>query len=171
MRDSPEPADAGADSKGRFESLLRDRYGVEEFPADAPPLIPAERHRELARTLRDELGYVLYGCVVASHWPAVAGKDDDPGDPEHYEIATSLRTIGPGTHLALWRIRVNADEEAPSLVDLFAGADWQEREQYDLVGVRFTGHPDLRRIMMPEDWDGHPLQKDYAIETNCPPWR
>ncbi|MSP92691.1 MAG: NADH-quinone oxidoreductase subunit C, partial [Myxococcales bacterium] len=46
-----------------------------------------------------------------------------------------------------------------------------EREQYDLVGVRFGGHPDLRRLMMDEDWPGHPLRKDYAIETSHAPWR
>lgn len=156
----------------RFEALLREKFGVESFPDDAPPMVSADRHHELARLLRDDHGYAQYGCVVASHWPAVAGKgDDDPGDPEHYEVATSLRTLGKGSHLAQWRIRVEKDGEAPSLVDLFAGADWQEREQYDLVGVRFGNHPDLRRIMMPEDWDGHPLHKDYAIETNCPPWR
>ena len=59
----------------------------------------------------------------------------------------------------------------PRLYPLFAGADWQEREQYDLVGVIFEGHPDLRRLMMPEDWDGHPLRKDYAIDTRVAPWR
>ena len=63
------------------------------------------------------------------------------------------------------------DQELESLVPLFAGADWQEREQYDLVGVRFEGHPDMRRIMLPEDWEGHPLRRDYAIDTAHPPWR
>jgi NADH-quinone oxidoreductase subunit C len=59
----------------------------------------------------------------------------------------------------------------PSLVELFAGADWQEREQYDLVGVRFAGHPDLRRLMMPENYVGHPLRRDFPIDAPCAPWR
>jgi NADH-quinone oxidoreductase subunit C len=56
-------------------------------------------------------------------------------------------------------------------VRVFVGADWQEREQFDLVGVHFAGHPDLRRLMMPEDWVGHPLRRDYAIDTPHAPWR
>jgi NADH:ubiquinone oxidoreductase subunit C len=51
--------------------------------------------------------------------------------------------------------------EAPSVVDLWPAADWHERETYDLFGVRFAGHPDLRRLLLPEDWVGHPLRKDY----------
>ena len=52
-----------------------------------------------------------------------------------------------------------------SVVSIWKGADWQEREVYDLLGVEFIGHPDLRRIMLPEDWEGHPLRKDYVMPT------
>ena len=48
---------------------------------------------------------------------------------------------------------------------------FREREQFDLLGVKFDGHPDLRRLMMPDEWEGHPLRKDYAIDTRCAPWR
>lgn len=67
----------------------------------------------------------------------------------------------------LERIRITVfaerDGELPSVVDLWAGADWYEREIYDLWGVHFKGHPDLKRILMPDDWVGHPLRKDYAL--------
>ena len=70
-----------------------------------------------------------------------------------------------------WRVKLGADGTIATLFPLFAGADWQEREQFDLVGVQFSGHPDLRRLMLPDDWEGHPLRKEYAIDTPHPPWR
>lgn len=67
----------------------------------------------------------------------------------------------------LQRIRVTViaarDEALPSVVDLWKGANWYERELYDLFGVKFEGHPDLKRILMPDDWNGHPLRRDYAL--------
>jgi NADH-quinone oxidoreductase subunit C len=58
------------------------------------------------------------------------------------------------------------DSEAPSLVGLWKTADWHEREIFDLFGVKFRGHPDLRRILLPADWQGHPLRKDYVEQTH-----
>ena len=161
------------EAQQRFVSLLQERFGVEEIPDNNYPLIDAKHHFELARVLREEFGYRIYSFVVASHYPKkVDAKNDDAViDIEHYEVATGIRCVGAPAHLATWRVRVELDQAISTLFPLFAGADWQEREQYDLVGVRFDGHPDLRRLMMPEDWEGHPLRKDYAIETACPPWR
>jgi NADH:ubiquinone oxidoreductase subunit C len=155
------------------DALLHERFGVDEIPDDNYPLVHARHHFELARVLKEELGYRIYSFVVASHYPAkVDAKNEDAEvETEHYEVATGVRCIGAPAHLASWRVRVELGQSIPTLFPLFAGADWQEREQYDLVGVRFENHPDLRRLMMPEDWEGHPLRKDYAIETACPPWR
>ena len=161
------------EAQERFVALLQERFGVSEIPDDNYPLVDLAHHFELARVLRDELGYRIYSFVVASHHPAQLDAKNDNAviDTEHYEVATGIRCIGAPAHLASWRVRVELDQSVPTLFPLFAGADWQEREQYDLVGVRFAEHPDLRRLMMPEDWEGHPLRKDYAIETACPPWR
>jgi len=63
------------------------------------------------------------------------------------------------------RVRVqvpDADPRLASITDVYPGADAMEREAYDLIGILFTGHPDMTRILMPEDWEGHPLRKDYA---------
>jgi len=64
------------------------------------------------------------------------------------------------------RIRVQVPESDPvvdSIVDVYAGADAMEREAFDLMGIVFSGHPDMTRILMPEDWEGHPLRKDYGV--------
>jgi NADH-quinone oxidoreductase subunit C len=66
------------------------------------------------------------------------------------------------------RVRVNIyvarGETLPSVIDLWGGANWYERELFDLFGIKFEGHPDLKRILMPDDWVGHPLLKDYALQ-------
>ena len=153
-----------------LEKLLAEDFGVGEFPTDAPPVVDAARHRELAGRLK-ELGYLVYVTVVATHYLAQAASKTGPEQPERIEVATLLRKPGKGATLAAWRVVLAMGQKLDSLVALYAGADWQEREQYDLVGVEFAGHPDLRRLMMPDDWEGHPLRKDYAIDTACLPWR
>jgi NADH-quinone oxidoreductase subunit C len=64
-----------------------------------------------------------------------------------------------------------APMEVPSVWDLYKGADWMERECYDMFGVEFDGHPDRRRILLADDWVGHPLLKSYAVDTPHPPYR
>jgi len=157
-----------AERSARFLALLKERFGVDPDAVNHP-LVPRAHHFALAQALRDELGYSQYVTVCASHWLAAKTKTGD--DPEHFEVATVLRSVGAGSHHAAWRVRLELGEDLDSLVPLFAGADWQEREQFDLVGVTFKGHPDLRRLMMPDEWEGHPLRKDYAIDTRCAPWR
>jgi len=78
----------------------------------------------------------------------------------HHSLTVKVRLPRPegGTHQ-------NWIPEVPSAAGLWAAADWHEREQWDLLGVRFTGHPDLRRILLPAEWIGHPLRKDYVYPT------
>lgn len=146
----------------------------EDPPEGEPPVVHVAQHVDFAQALKAK-GYTLYVTVCATHFPreepaAKKGEEPPPPIPERWEVATVLRKPGPGSDTFAWRVVVERPV-VPTLYPLFAGADWQEREQYDLVGVVFEGHPDLRRLMMPEDWEGHPLRKDYAIDTRVHPWR
>ena len=82
--------------------------------------------------------------------------------PERFEVVVNLLSMAKRERL---RVRVQVAESEPtleSLFDLYPGSEAMEREVYDMFGISFVGHPDLTRILMPEDWDGHPLRKDYA---------
>jgi len=80
-----------------------------------------------------------------------------------FEVVYHLRSLAFNYRLGL---KVDVPDQTlslPSLTGVWRAADWLEREAYDLFGVRFSGHPDLRRIMMPEDWQGHPYRRDYPL--------
>ncbi|MEP6714800.1 MAG: NADH-quinone oxidoreductase subunit C [Terriglobia bacterium] len=88
--------------------------------------------------------------------------DRYPTEPR-FEIVYHLHSISRKERLRL-KARVSGENpEIDSAVPVYRAADWYEREAYDLFGVRFLNHPDLRRIMMPDDWEGHPLRKDYPV--------
>ncbi len=83
--------------------------------------------------------------------------------PERFEVVVNLLSLSMRQRV---RIRVQVPESDPrldSLFDVYPGTDAMEREAYDLVGILFEGHPDMTRILMPEDWEGHPLRKDYGV--------
>ncbi|EAU63514.1 NADH-quinone oxidoreductase chain 5 [Stigmatella aurantiaca DW4/3-1] len=88
-------------------------------------------------------------------------------DPR-FEVVYFLRSLTLNEHVRL-KVRVTeTNPEVPSLVPLFKGANWWERFVWDFYGIRFTGHPDLRRILMYEEFQGHPLRKDYALRDRQP---
>ncbi len=92
----------------------------------------------------------------------VTAVDRYPGEPR-YEIVYHLHSIERNERLRL-KARLSGSEPViDSVTSVWRGANWYEREVFDLFGVTFTGHPDLRRIMMPDDWEGYPLRKDYPI--------
>ena len=83
--------------------------------------------------------------------------------PERFEVVVNLLSLSMRQRV---RIRVQVPESDPSvdsLTDVYPGVDAMEREAYDMVGIVFAGHPDMTRILMPEDWEGHPLRKDYGV--------
>jgi NADH-quinone oxidoreductase subunit C len=87
---------------------------------------------------------------------------DYPDREKRFDILYNLYSLSRNRR-AFLRVRVAQDEAVPTISAIFPNANWAEREVYDLFGVSFEGHPDLRRILMPDDWDGHPLRKDYPL--------
>ena len=82
---------------------------------------------------------------------------------ERFEVVVNLLSFEPPRRVRI-RVQVpDADPTLPSLFDLYPGTEAMEREAFDLMGIVFSDHPDLTRILMPEDWEGHPLRKDYSI--------
>ncbi len=120
-------------------------------------IVAADKLPEVARFLRDAPEALFDFCsdVSAIDWPARA---EARFDIVYCLYSTVLR------HRV--RIKVHASEQltVPSVTGIWPAANWLEREVYDMFGVRFAGHPDLRRILMPEDWQGHPERKDYPLE-------
>ncbi|MBI3754225.1 MAG: NADH-quinone oxidoreductase subunit C [Deltaproteobacteria bacterium] len=92
----------------------------------------------------------------------IAGVDYYPQQPR-FEVVYHLYSI-PKKHRLRLKVKVEEDEVIPSVTSIWKGADWAEREAYDMFGIVFEGHPNLKRIYMPEDWDGYPLRKDYPLK-------
>jgi NADH-quinone oxidoreductase subunit C len=144
---------------------------AERFPATVvhvshgQPVVYVERAawHDLAQFLRDEQQFTQCLDVTVVDHLADAERASIPGvTPERFEVVASFLS-----HPRNRRIRaiceVPADDPTvPSLVDLYAGTNFAEREAYDMFGIEFDGHPDLTRLLMPDDWVGHPLRKDDA---------
>lgn len=139
---------------------------------DMPTVVVGREHLvAVCRVLRDQpaLQYAFLAEVTAA--------DHLPAEPR-YEVVYHLACLGghyvvPGAEAdpppapARLRLKVRVPGEAPavpSVVSIWPAANWLEREVFDLFGIRFEGHPDLRRVLMPDDWEGHPLRKDYPVQ-------
>jgi NADH-quinone oxidoreductase subunit C len=122
-----------------------------------------ERYRAQVAAYRDA-GFELCADLCAVDYLTHPGRWLPEGvTPERFEVVVNLLSLSQKRRV---RVRVQVPERDPvvdSVVDVYPGADAMEREAYDLMGIVFTGHPDLTRILMPEDWEGHPLRKDYGV--------
>jgi NADH-quinone oxidoreductase subunit C len=120
---------------------------------------------DLVRTLRDDEGFRVCVDVTAVDYLAYEGVRQLPAgvEPQRFEVVVGLLSHDARERLRL-RVQVPADDPTcPSLFDVHPGTEALEREVYDMYGIEFTGHPDLTRILMPEDWDGFPLRKDHPV--------
>ena len=123
---------------------------------------PRDRYLEVARALKDE-GFEMCADLTAVDYLVHPGRPLPEGvEAERFEVVLNLLSLSQRRRVRL-RVQVPAsDPSVSSVFELWPGAEAMEREAYDMYGIRFDGHPDLTRILMPEDWEGHPLRKDYA---------
>ncbi len=133
--------------------------------SDVPDLVYVDRDRYHAavETYRDG-GFELCADLCAVDYLSHPDHAVPEGiHAERFEVVVNLLSLSARQRL---RLRVQVPESAPevaSIFDLYPGVEAMEREAYDMVGVVFIGHPDLTRILMPEEWEGHPLRKDYGV--------
>ena len=121
---------------------------------------PAAQFASVAGALKERLGCHFFAFLTAIDHKEAGLEVVARLDNLDSVVCVMLRTkLGAGnTH-------------CPSLYHVYRGANWMERECFDMFGIIFDGHPDLRRMLLPEDWVGHPLLKSYAVDTPYPPYR
>ena len=143
---------------------------------DMPTMYVDRAHiLDVCRVLRDDARWQF--SLLAE----LTATDSFPADPR-FEVVYHLACLGAayapdGTPAPARRLRVKvrvpgADPRLSSLTSIYPAAGWLEREVFDLFGIGFDGHPDLRRLLMPDDWTGHPLRKDYPVQIrkDTPSW-
>lgn len=148
------------------ELLESVRYGVmaSEIASQMVLFVTVDEYLQAATAARDD-GFDQLVDLTAVDYLSYPGARPRPADVicERFEVVVQLINFTSRERLGL-RVQVPADEPiAPSLFDLWPGCENLEREVFDMFGIEFSDHPDMSRILMPEDWIGHPLRKDFAV--------
>jgi NADH-quinone oxidoreductase subunit C len=159
--------DETADETAAPEPVVEERYGVPVTTSHGQTVLHPSREQlpDLVRRLRDDEGYLMCLDVTAVDYLTYdADRGLPPGvQPGRFEVVVTVISHAARERLRL-RVQVPADDPTcPSLFEVHPGTEAMEREVFDMFGIAFDGHPDLTRILMPEDWEGHPLRKDYAV--------
>ncbi|MBZ0117858.1 MAG: NADH-quinone oxidoreductase subunit C [Sandaracinaceae bacterium] len=140
----------------RLKAALKDRIlETSSFRGDDQAIVAPKDWKEIATFLRDD------PALAMDHFIELTAADYPEREPR-FDVLLIVRSMKHKHRLRL-KTRVKEGQELASLVPVWPGADWGEREVYDMFGVKFAGHPDLRRILLYEEFQGHPLRKDYPI--------
>jgi len=123
-------------------------------------IVDAAQILEIARYSRDDEKFDLLEDYTAVDWPR---------REKRFDLVAQLYSFTHNLRLRL-KIPLGADETPSTLVPIWPAANWLEREIYDLFGIAFHGHPNLKRILLPDEWQGHPLRKDYDILQQDTAW-
>jgi NADH-quinone oxidoreductase subunit C len=126
------------------------------FVGDWTVIVSCERLLDVMVWLRDDPSARFDFCsdVTATDWPS---------RPQRFDVIYALYSV-PHRHRVRVKVRAAETDAVPSVTGVWPAANWLEREVWDMFGVRFEGHPDLRRILMTDEWQGHPQRKDYPLE-------
>ncbi len=144
---------------------LRERYpeevtDVREFRGQVSVILKKNRLKEIMEYLHDT------PQLCFSYLRDICGVDYRGRKEPRFEVVYQLYSVSL-QHALRVRVEVPEDDASvDSVVGIWDGANWLERECYDMFGIQFEGHPDLRRILMPEDWEGYPLRKDYQLKSD-----
>jgi NADH-quinone oxidoreductase subunit C len=156
--DPPPPAGAAPPAfiAGLQEAVPGSVSQVSYWVGDWTIIVPVPRLLQVARHLRDAPAAAFDACsdVTATDWPL---------RPERFDLVYCLYSTRYHHRIRV-KARAGEHEPVPSMTAIWPAANWLEREVYDMFGVNITGHPDRRRILMPEDWQGFPQRKDYPLE-------
>ena len=141
----------------QVQKSLAERFDSQtgEFRGDPRVIVTAAQIVEVATALREEFGFEYLSDITAvDYWP-----QDDP----RFHLVYQFSSLKNNCRLEV-RIPLAGEEPSvPTISKVYWNANWSERELYDMFGIHIEGHPDLRRILMPHDWQGHPLRKDYPL--------
>ena len=140
----------------RFPDAARDPYVGPG--GDHCVFVQAARIADVCRALKQDLGFDMAPYVTAV---------DYLGQTPRFEVVYNLYSTKKNARVRL-RVKVGEGEEVPSVTSVWRGADWFERYCFDMYGIRFSGHPDLRRLLLYEEFEGHPLRKDYPLRGRQP---
>jgi NADH-quinone oxidoreductase subunit C len=151
------PKEAAESLKNAFPSECTD---IKEFQGQIRITVRKDRIREIMRYLHETPGMEFHFLLD------ICGVDYLAKKEPRFEVVYHIYSMESRITLRI-KAQVPEDDLAiDSIVEVWAGADWRERECYDMFGIRFNGHPDLRRLLMPDDWDGFPLCKDYPLQSD-----
>lgn len=133
-------------------------YSTSRFRDNLRLFVPASRLVELLDVLKDKCGFNLLSELGATDYLGYPGRTR-----ARFEVHYVLKNVDTAECLVVKCGVDDPDPTVPSAVPIWPGADWMEREVFDMFGIRFDGHPDLRRILMPDEFAAYPLRKDYPL--------